>query len=62
VSLIVPDPATPTECLKMGLCPGCWGTGRVERVVPYTDIFPCSTCDGTGTWPPSSTQFDGRLC
>jgi hypothetical protein len=43
---------TPAEAIAAGLCPGCLGTGRVTRFVPYEDVFPCSTCEGAGTWPP----------
>ena len=42
---------TPSEAIKAGVCPGCLGSGRVERCVPYDDVFPCSTCGGSGIWP-----------
>jgi hypothetical protein len=40
----------PSEAIALGLCPSCMGTGRVDRCVPYQDIYPCSSCGGGGTW------------
>lgn len=42
----------PSEALAVGLCPSCVGTGRVDKCVPCVDVFPCSTCGGSGKWPP----------
>lgn len=56
--LSAPFPGRPSAALRAGYCPSCMGTGRVERltrVEPFiTDVAStCSTCAGTGTWPPS---------
>lgn len=50
--LAEPFPGPPSAALALGYCPGCGGTGRVNRVVPYDDVFPCSTCGGDGAYPP----------
>ena len=51
----------PSEAMAAGLCPGCGGTGRVNRVGPYDDMFPCSTCGGDGRWPPLDWREAVRL-
>lgn len=48
---------SPSEAIAIGLCPSCIGTGRVDRCVPYEDVFPCSTCSGSGTYPPGGSNF-----
>lgn len=52
--LALPFPGPPSAALGFGYCPGCGGTGRVNRVVPYEDVFPCSTCGGSGAYPPEA--------
>lgn len=42
----------PGAAVAAGRCGSCLGTGRVNRVIPYDDVFPCSTCGGDGLHPP----------
>jgi hypothetical protein len=52
-----PDPATPSEAIAAGLCPGCLGTKTVVKLwLPGCPEGPCSTCGGSGTWPPAEPQ------
>jgi hypothetical protein len=44
-----PFPGTPSQCMEAGFCPGCGGTGRVERSVPVDGTYVCSSCNGGGT-------------
>lgn len=44
-----PYPGTPSETLAAGFCPGCGGTGKVDKVVPVEGIYICSSCNGGGT-------------
>jgi hypothetical protein len=46
------EPRTLSQAIGAGRCPGCPGTGWVTRFVPVEHEGPCSTCGGTGTWPP----------
>jgi hypothetical protein len=56
VSAPRPEPHTPSEAIEEGLCPGCLGSGWVVRFVPVEHEGPCSTCGGTGTWPPDEGE------
>jgi hypothetical protein len=52
-----PDPATPSEAIALGLCPGCLGHKTVVKLwLPGCPEGPCSTCEGSGTWPPPEPQ------
>jgi len=44
------------DLIAAGKCPSCWGEGWVERCVPVDHEGPCSTCLGTGTWPPAEDE------
>lgn len=51
----------PSEAIAQGKCPSCLGIGWVHRVVPMEHEGPCSTCLGTGLWPPDEVQLiDGQ--
>jgi hypothetical protein len=47
--LTTPFSGTPSETYKAGYCPGCGGTGVVNRCVPVDGTYPCGTCGGGGT-------------
>lgn len=47
--LAVPFDGPPSAALAAGYCPGCAGTGQVERTVPAPGVYRCSTCGGGGT-------------
>jgi hypothetical protein len=44
-----PFPGPPSAALLAGWCPGCGGTGKVQRVVPVDGTYLCSSCNGGGT-------------
>lgn len=44
-----PFEGTPSQCYKAGICPGCGGTGMVNRCVPVEGTYICSSCNGGGT-------------
>jgi hypothetical protein len=52
------DGLTPSEAARRGICPGCLGGGWVLRFVPVEHEGPCSTCGGTGRWPPEVSTAD----
>lgn len=47
----------PSEAIAQGKCPSCLDIGWVHRVVPLEHEGPCSTCLGTGLWPPDEVQL-----
>jgi hypothetical protein len=44
-----PFPGPPSAALLAGYCPGCGGTGKVDRCVPVNGTYICSSCNGGGT-------------
>jgi hypothetical protein len=44
-----PFAGTPSETYAAGWCPGCGGTGKVNKVVPVEGTYICSSCNGGGT-------------
>jgi DnaJ-class molecular chaperone len=46
---VYPYPGSPSQALQAGFCPGCGGTGKVEKFVPVAGTYICSTCNGGGT-------------
>ena len=53
------EPMTPGEAAERGICPGCMGDGKVVRLwVPGEAEGPCSTCGGSGTWPPHGPRVE----
>jgi hypothetical protein len=51
-------PGTPSSAIAAGRCPSCLGAGEVDRAVPVAGRYPCSTCAGTGLWPPACDDDD----
>lgn len=43
---------TPSEAIKLGLCPSCKGKGDTYHVLEKK-MGSCSSCHGDGKWPPA---------
>lgn len=56
-----PFAGTPYEAMRAGWCPGCGGTGRVQKVVPIEGTYVCSTCNGGGTVEAVEAVVDAML-
>jgi DnaJ-class molecular chaperone len=51
----------PSEAVAAGICPSCFGSGLVARLVPVEDLYPCATCGGSGRWPPRCRVCQGEV-
>ena len=60
-----PTANTPSEALRLELCPACLGHGWVHRFVPEPHEGPCSGCGGDGTldgfWAHQDFLYDESL-
>lgn len=54
-----PFPGSPSQAFAAGWCPGCGGTGQVDRSVPTPGTYLCSTCGGGGTIEAMEAHLDG---
>lgn len=51
------NPITPSDALKLGYCPSCLGRGIVFKIIDDRE-GDCSTCEGTGRFPPVAESAD----